>query len=213
MRARRSPTPRLNFFDVVALGLIGMLVLAVVLPQRFGSRHGRLDLGQSQLRWQYQTLQVYEQGQKKLPTGVGHEFVLAPWIEGTVQRTPENLARYFQWRTHNTRFAELAARDLATLWRSPRETTSADTDYAGPGPVIAGDLGLLTNGKLPVMVEDDELGPAYSDHHLNLLMGDGSVVEIRVEALREFGFDDRSPNACFPVGPDSPHPLLALLAR
>lgn len=209
MRARRSQSRRLNFADVVALVMVGMLVLAAVLPQRFGSGHRRFDLGQSQLRWQYQTLQVYEQGQMKLPPGVGHEFVLAPWIDGTVQRTPQNLARYFQRQTHNPRFAELAARDLATLWRSPQETTSADTDYAGPGPVIASDPGLLTNGRLPVMAEDDELGPAYSDHHLNLLMGDGSVVEIRVETLRELGFDDRAPNACFPVGPDSPHPLLA----
>ncbi|MBI5850009.1 MAG: hypothetical protein HZB39_03060 [Planctomycetes bacterium] len=203
---------RLRVIDLGVIVAVGFVLVAVLLPQRFGGDRSRF-VSHANLIWQYQTLQTYEQARKKPPPGTGHEFILAPWIDGTVQHTPENLARYFQPSTHNPRFAELAARDLATLWRSPAETTSADTDYAGPGPGLAGDPGLLRNGKLPVMAEDDELGPAYPDHRINLLMGDGSVCEIEIERLRELGFDENVPNACFPVGPDSPHPLLARLAR
>lgn len=198
---------------LVVVGIIGVLA-AVLLPQIFGGQlRANIVADQANLRWHYQTFQVFEQGQKKLPTGTGHKFVLDPWVKGTVQRTPQNFDRYFIPKSQDPHKEDLATRDPETIWRNLDDLTNEDTSYAGPG-TAAKKLGqMIQNGKAPIMADDNEGAPLFPDFTINLLMGDGTVKEIKLDELQALGFDDSAEGANFEVGPESQHPLLKMLER
>ena len=219
MHRRRDRTPerrRLTWIDVVVIVCVAGLLLALLLPQGFGRGRGSYLLlaDQANLRWQYQTLQVYEQGQKQLPPGVGHQFILAPWVEGTVERTAQNLDRYFTPRLPDARRDELARLDPATIWTRTEDLSSADTSYAGPGPSLVTRKDLLSNGRLPILADDGERGPLQPGGVMHVLLGDGNVLELRVlDEPTAFGVDPNAPNPTIPIRSASPHPLLNPLER
>ncbi len=198
---------------LVVVGIIGVLA-AVLLPQIFGGQlRANILADQANLRWHYQTFQVFEQGQKKLPTGIGHKFILDPWVKGTVERTTENLDRYFTPKSADPRREELGALDPETVWRNVEDLTSLDTSYAGPGEAAKRQPQMLSSGKAPLMADDNEFGIAFADHTINLLLGDGNVKEIKLDVLQGHGFDESAEGAAFEVGPNSPHPLLKMLEK
>lgn len=198
---------------LVVIGIIGVLA-AVLLPQIFqGNLRATIVADQANLRWHFATFTAYEQGQKRVPNGTGHRFVIDPWIKGIVQHTPENLDRYFIPKSADPRKDELREQDLEQIWRNLDDLTSSDTAYAGPGEQAKRMPQLLSNGKAPLMSDDNEFVPAFADFTINVLLGDGNVREIRLDALQELGFDETLEGALFEVGPNSPHPLLKLLEK
>lgn len=198
---------------LVVVGIIGVLA-AVLLPQIFGSKlRTTIVADQANLRWHYQNFVIYEQGHKKLPAGTGHKFIIEPWVKGDVQRTPKNLERYFTPESNDPRMEELMAKDPETVWRTPDELTSGDTSYAGPGPAAKRMPQMLTNQKAPLMANDNEDVPAFADFTINLLLGESTVREIKLDELQALGFDEQTEGAKFEVGPESPHALLKLLER
>ncbi|MBI5850010.1 MAG: type II secretion system protein [Planctomycetes bacterium] len=198
---------------LVVVGIIGVLA-AVLLPNIFvGQNRANIVADQANLRWHYESFLAYEQEQKKLPTGIGHKFILDPWVRGTVQRTPQNFDRYFIPKSQDPRKEELGAQDPETIWRNVDNLSSADTSYAGPGPAAKRLGQMLQNGKAPIMADDNEGGPLFPNFTINLLMGDGTRREVTLVMQQELGFDDSAEGANFEVGPESPHPLLKMLEK
>jgi prepilin-type N-terminal cleavage/methylation domain-containing protein len=197
---------------LVVIAILGLLIASFA-PDIFGSRlRARIAADQQNLRWHYQQFTLYEQKYKKLPSKTGHKFVLAPWVEGVVQRTEQNMDRYWTPETNDPRKDELKSQEPEQIWRSFDELSSEDTNYAGPGATVVRQL-RLGNGKLPLMADDNEFGPAWEDWTINVLLGDGNVKELTILDLQEYGFDSDAEGANFEVGPESAHPLLQQLER
>ena len=198
---------------LVVIGIISVLA-AVLLPQVFGGQlRALIEADKANLRWHYQTFQVFEQGQKRLPTGTGHKFILDPWVKGTVQRTEQNLNRYFTPSGQDEQRDTLATKDPETIWRNADELTTSDTSYAGPNKEGKATPQLLTNGKAALMADDNEFAPAFADNTINVLLGDGNVKELKTDPdLIGAGFNPDEEGARFEV-PNPNHPLLKNLER
>jgi prepilin-type N-terminal cleavage/methylation domain-containing protein len=199
---------------LVVIGIIGILA-AVLLPQiGAGNERAMISADAANLRWHYQTFTIFEQAQKKLPTGTGHKFIFDPWVKGTIQRTKENLQRYFTPGVNDPRKEELDGMDPEQVWRSHDDIDSKDTTYAGPGETAKRAPQMLTNGKIALMSDDNEFGPLFVSHAINVLLGGGAVRELTLNPdLTDLGFDPDAEGATFEVGPNSPHPLLKMLER
>ena len=99
------------------------------------------------------------------------------------------------------------------IWRSPDEVSSVDTNYAGPGPELKRQR-LYGDGKLPIMADDNEFAPLFTDNTVNVLMGSGIVRELKVDPdFIAVGFNPDEPDAKVEVGPNSAHPLLQQLEK
>ncbi|MBK8976688.1 MAG: type II secretion system protein [Planctomycetes bacterium] len=198
---------------LVVILILGMLA-AAFLPDIF-KVSGRADKAadQQNLRWHFSTYQEYYQRYKQtLPRGTGSKFVLDPWVRGVVQRTPENFERYWTPGIQDPHKEQLKTLDPETIWRNQDEITSEDTNYAGPGPELKRQR-LWGDGKLPLMADDNQFGPAFTDHTINMLMGGGQVRELLLDPdLIAVGFTGEEGDV-FPVGEGSPHPDLAKLEK
>lgn len=195
---------------LVVIGILGVL-MAVLLPQIVSSRESsNIFADQANLKWHYQTLEIYKQRRKRMPTEGGHKFVLAPWIDGVIEKTPENMDRYFTPGLNDVRYQELKEMEVADVWNSYSDVSSADTSYAGRAKKHLS--GNLLSGNEAWMANDNEFGPAFRSGAINVLLGSGSVRELTLDDLRKVMPDydpDKGDN--FPVGPDSPLELLQKL--
>ncbi|MFO1051709.1 MAG: type II secretion system protein [Planctomycetota bacterium] len=198
---------------LVVIGIIGVLA-AVLLPNIFaGQQGGLIASDQANLRWHYQTFLAFESGQKRLPTGTGAKFILDPWVKGTIQRTEQNLERYFIPSSNDDRKMELREKDPETVWRNLDEITSVDTSYAGPNKEGKAQPQMLTNGKVSLMADDNEFAPAFANHTINVLLGGGAVKELKLDPdLIGAGFNPDEENAKFEV-PNPNIPMLKNLER
>src|SRR5690606_17444170 len=196
---------------LVVIMIIGLLAVALA-PEVFSARNTAAQAAdQANLRRHYQNLTAYQTRYKALPSQPGAKFVLAPWVRGIVQRTPEEFQYYWLPETPDPHKDELAKLDPKTIWRDFDEITSLDTHYAGPGEDLVRRR-LYGNGELPLMADDNEFGPSWEDHTIHVLLGNGQIRVLLLDPdLLAYNFDADQPGAVFPVGPESPHELLQQL--
>ena len=73
----------------------------------------------------------------------------------------------------------------------------------------------MNSGKEPLMCTDNEGGNTYLNGTVLVLMGDGTIEEMpRIpDQLRYGAPEDPDIPFTMPVGPDSPHPLLAKMRK
>jgi prepilin-type N-terminal cleavage/methylation domain-containing protein len=196
---------------LVVIGILSILMV-VLLPQIIGAREtAYIFADKANLKWHYQTLDIYRQRYKRFPKEGGHKFVLASWVEGIVtDKTPENRDRYFTPGLQDQRQNELRDEDPKSIWKSFADLTSMDTAYAGRAKEHLS--GKLDSGNEAWIADDNEYGPAFSGGSINVLVGDGNVRELDLLELRKFGYpEDPEEGYKFEVGRASPHPLLKKL--
>ena len=74
--------------------------------------------------------------------------------------------------------------------------------------------GRIFSGNVPWIANDNEFGPAFTDGSINVLMGDGVVRTLYIDPdFLDYGLTVQMVEEPFPVGPDSPHPLLQQLVK
>lgn len=146
------------------------------------------------------------------PTEGGHRFVLAPWVDGTVEKTRPNLMRFFNpaLAPTNERLIELRKQDPDQVWQRYEDLDSLDTDYAGRAK---GQMRGMDSGREAWIADDNEGGASFADGSINILYGDGLVAQLTAGEMKErLGFDVKT--GVFPsCGPDSPEPALRKLAQ
>src|SRR5690606_26134539 len=161
---------------LVVIAILGVLA-SVLLPEIIGSREtANIFADKKNLEWHYQALENYRSRLKQFPKEGGHKFVLAPWVDKVVQRTPENRQRYFNpahWDS-DVRLLELKEVDPEEHWKSYGEITSQDTSYAGRAKKYLAGVS-LDSGKEAWVADDNEFGRAFPSGAINMLMGGGQV--------------------------------------
>lgn len=209
-----------TLIEILVVVAIISLLAAVLLPNILGAQiraHKTGDM--ANLRWHFQQIQEYVTRYRSIPRGSGHQFVLDPWVRGVMERTEANRDRYFTpgpASEQDSYYQELRLKDPERIWREFDGLSSDDTQYAGR---LAGQKGVWRSGKSPLMANDNEFMPAFLDHTIHVLMGDGTVKVLLLDPdLIEYGFSgdaspDDEPDKPFPVGPESPHPLLQKLEK
>jgi prepilin-type N-terminal cleavage/methylation domain-containing protein len=199
---------------LVVIAILGVLA-AVLLPQIVGAREtANIFADQKNLNWHYTNLQNFKIQKKRWPKEGGHKFVLAPWVEGVVEKTPENLQRYFNpanWE-NDIRLQELREQETKDLWKSFSDVTSADTTYAGRAKNHLSGAN-LESGNEAWIADDNEFGRAFPNGSINVLVGDGNVRNLTVDDLKKYGYREDDEEFVYPVGPESEHPLLKKLEK
>jgi prepilin-type N-terminal cleavage/methylation domain-containing protein len=199
---------------LVVIAILGVLA-AVLLPQIVSSREtANIFADKRNLDWHYKAILNYKSRHKRMPREGGHRFVLAPWVENVIEKTPENRDRYFNPSTweNDPRLGELRDKEPKDIWKSFDDLSSADTTYAGRAKkFLAGDL---ESGNEAWMADDNEYGRAFPSGTINMLVGDANVRELTVEDLKKHGYkEDDDKEYVYPVGPDSDHPMLKKLDK
>ena len=196
---------------LVVIGLLAILTV-VLLPQIINSRPlVYIFSDKANLKWHYQTLDIYRQRCKRFPEEGGHKFVLAPWVEGIVtDKTPENRDRYFTPGLNDQRQAELREEEPSSIWKSFADLSSLDTAYAGRAKEFLS--GELDSDNEAWIANDNEFSPAFRSGSINVLVGDGNVRELDLLELRKFGYPEEPEEGYkYEVGRASQHPLLKKL--
>ena len=209
---------RAGFTLIELLVVIGILTLLVTTfaPDIIGMMsRGEKAADKANQQWIYQQILGYQQKRKRFPLHSGHKFVLAPWVENDIEKTPQNFQRFFTpgLMEQDSHVGLLRAENLEQIWRDYDSLTSEDTHYAGRNLKAKMKEGRLISGYEPWLGNDNEFGPAFRDDTIHLCMGDGTIREIlQQELVESYGFDPDADEA-FPVGPESPHELLQKLER
>jgi prepilin-type N-terminal cleavage/methylation domain-containing protein len=197
---------------MVVISIIGILMY-FLLPGLIGATERANQMAdQSNLsRGIFQAIRIYHDKHRNYPPGGGHKFLLGPWIDGDLERTEKNRDIFFTPGLADDYYTELKKKDLKDLWRRREELTSMDTHYAGrASKFYAG----LREGKEAWAANDNEFGRAFADGTIHVLMGDGSVKALhRKDDLEPKGWPEDDDDYTYPVGPESPHPLLQKLEK
>lgn len=198
---------------LVVIAILGVLA-AVLLPNIVSSREtANIFADKKNLEWHFTTITNYRARYKRMPREGGCKFVLASWVEGVVEKTPENRDRYFSpamWE-NDIRLGELREEEPKDIWKTFDEITSVDTSYAGRAKKF---LSMnLDSGNEAWMANDNEYGPTFPGGSINVLVGDGHVRELTVEDLKKHDYREDEEGFVYPVGLDSPHPLLQKLDK
>ena len=199
---------------LVVIAIISLLAVALLPNIVSGREAANQTADRVQLGWHYFNITNYERKFKQYPRGSGHQWVLDPWVRGVVERTPQNLEKYFTPGLSGGGIAELKRelQETGTVWATADALTSLDTDYAGRDSRQR--RGNIMSGKVPWMSNDNEFGPAFPDGSVNVLMGDGVVLTLHIDPdFLDYGWTVERVGEAFPVGPDSPHHLLQQLVR
>jgi len=198
---------------LVVIAILGVLA-AVLLPNIVSSREtANIFADKKNLEWHYATLQNYRARHKRWPREGGSKFVLASWVEGVVEKTPENRDRYFNPATweNDVRLGELREEQPKDIWKTFDDVTSQDTTYAGRAKKLLS--GNLESGNQALMADDNEYGPAFPGGSINVLVGDGHARELTIEDLKKVGYREDEEGFVYPVGPESEHELLKQLEK
>ena len=127
------------------------------------------------LRWHYQSIMNYRGRYKTPPRRGGSRLVLDPWVRGLVEHTFQNRDRYFSavFAANDDHYRSLLCLDVKDLWQTLDSITARDTHYYG----IAKDKKRgMWSGKHAWLCT-----PIYPDGTVNVLYGDGSVKELRID--------------------------------
>ena len=196
---------------MVVISIIGLLAVAL-LPNIIGAQaSANAAAEEGNLRWHYMTMTNYRNAYRgQFPRGTGARWILDPWIKGKVSHTPENLDRYFTPGNPGGNYDFLKELGAENIWKSADEITSLDTDYAGPGGILGAE-----SDKVPLMATDNErMTSTFSDGSVFVLLGGGVTRRLNVDPdFLPYGWSVDRETEPFPVGPESPHPLLQMLEK
>lgn len=198
---------------MVVIGIISLLVVFLA-PRLLESKMAtNIAADAGNLRWHYQQITEYKRKFRRWPRGGGHKFVLDTWVREVCEHTPENRDRYFTpglMEEDEYYQDEIRTRDPRDLWKRLEDLSSQDTHYAGRAK---GKYRGMESGNEAWMANDNELGPAFQDGTINVLVGNGNVRQLlKRDQLQEY-WQDVYDEEGFPVGPDSPYPLLQDLEK
>lgn len=209
---------RAGFTLIELLVVIGILSLLVVTfaPDIIGAwSTANQTADAANMRQVYSWIENdYTRKIKHYPFEGGHKFVLAPWVDDAIQKTPKNFDRFFNpaLTKQNARYHELRTSDLETVWPDFQSVSSEDTDYAGRAKEFM--KGSIQSGKEAWMADDNEFGWAFSDGTINICYGDGTIATLVAKDLKEtYGWEINKDNVFPTFGPESPHKDLQKLDR
>lgn len=198
---------------LVVITILGLL-MAVILPNVLGaSVRANQHMDRVNLTQIFGFMQEYKAKYAgKMPGSGGHKFLLLPWTENVISKTEKNRDHYFNpsLRPADPYYEELAKQEVATIWKRKEDLSSQDTHYAGRSEKTKMTMG---NAGEPWAANDNENGRSWDDGTIHVLMSDGTVKVLDRNALAEFGWQADDNEFVYPVGPDSPHPLLQKLER
>ncbi len=189
---------------LVVIGILSILMV-VLIPNIVQSRQRADEFAcQANLTWFYQSFQTYSSRHRgRLPKESGIHMLWALWGTGAVEHTAKNRDRFFCPAVKSEDRDAVEEIPIEELWRTKEDFSSRDTDYA----VIAKKR-RMDSGKTPWICDDNEGQRNHLSGVINVLMGDGTVkILLPDEDLKEW-YDTEDEDFVFPVGPDSPHPLL-----
>ena len=201
---------------LVVMSILSLLVVALLPMLTQGQVEGNKTADAANLRWHFQAFTVYKLNNSgALPRGGGSQFILAPWVEGTIPHTLENIDRYFSPSIRGTdeRWLELKEDiEIRDVWRRMDEITSEDTHYAGRAREFKRGM---ERAEQAWMANDNEGGNHYQDGTILVLMSGGAVRRLNKKHLMKHGYpeDGDDEDFIYEVGPESPHPLLRKLDK
>ena len=191
---------------MVVILIIGLLATAI-LPNIIAAQDSaKRQAVEGNLRWHYQAFLSYESRYKRLPAKSGVEFVVAPWVKKTVDRTKENFDRYYLNNSDIDKEAliEDVEGDFKLIWDGG-DVQVNDTHFAGPNRKI---VKRFDRADTPMMASHDPYVAALKGGETIVLLKDGNTRQVFGE---DFGYeDDEQP---VPIGEDSDHELLRKLTR
>ncbi len=197
---------------LVVIGILGLLA-AVLLPRVLESRlTADIFADQANLKWHYENWVTYRNRKFAAPAKGGVQFVFAPWFKHVCEHTEANRDRFFSpAQTADPYWTGKKEQPVAEIWKTPADVTSFDTHYAGRGTKHLATA--WKGGEEPLMSSDNEIDNSFSDGTINVLLASGAIKELkRAEDLAEWWNED-DPKFVFPVGPESPHPMLQKLEK
>lgn len=214
MRAQRGFT---LIEILIVVGIIGILAAAFLPALISGQATANSAAEQANMRWFHQNLLTYQGKYKVLPRGDGPRWILDPWVRGVVTHTLENFERFFTPGSPAGDYQNLkpmVTEDPHSIWNSPDEISSLDTDWAGPSADTVKGMRRLAEG-MPLIATDNEgVQPTYPDGSINVLLGSGSTRLLLIDPdFLEYGYTvAEAETKPVVVGPESPHPLLQKLS-
>lgn len=198
---------------LVVIGIIGLLA-AALLPNVLGaSVAGNIAADKANLDWHYKELLRFKNRGSSWPKEGGCNLVLAPWVSGQIEKTPENRDRYFTPGLDDPVVDGLRLEDVTQLWTNYGEVNSESTHYAGRARDHLRGNWWGKNAE-PVMSNDNEFGSAFADGTVNILMAGGAVRTLyrqNENELKQY-WDDDDPDFYIEVGSSSPVPELQKLS-
>ena len=76
------------------------------------------------LQWHFRALTLFKNEYGALPSQSDHKFILAPWVRGVVERTEQNMERYFHVEHKELDYTrDLLAEDPEKVWRNFEDLT------------------------------------------------------------------------------------------
>ena len=201
---------------LVVMSILSLLVVALLPMLATGQIEANKTADSANLRWHYQGFTAYKTNYRYQPRGSGCQFIIDPWIRGTIPHSKDSIDRYFSPTIQSTdeRWRELKEEtDLKDVWRRLEDITSEDTNYAGRAREFKRGM---DHAEQAWMANDNEGGNHYEDGTIMVLMSDGVIRRLKKDPdLIQHGWpeDEDSEDFVYEVGPDSPHPLLRKLDK
>ncbi len=201
---------------LVVMSILSLLVVALLPMLAAGKTEANKTVDAANLRWHYQGFKAYETSYKYLPRGGGCQFILDPWVRERVPHTKESIDRYFSptIRGNDPRWRELKEdMELKDVWPRLEDITSEDTHYAGRARDHKKGM---DRSEEAWMASDNEGIAHYEDGTIMVLMSDGAVRRLNKDPdLIQHGYPQGADaeGYIYPVGPESPHPLLNKLDK
>jgi len=200
---------------LVVMSILSLLVVALLPMLATGQIEANKTADAANLRWHYQGFTAYKIQYKRLPRHGGSQFILMPWVRRIAPRSKDSIDRYFSpTQSGDERWVELKEdMELKDVWPRVEDITSQDTSYAGRA---RNHKRGMDRAEQAWMASDNEGMNHYEDGTIMVLMSDGVVRRLsRDPDLVKHGWPEGEddPDYVYPVGPDSPHPLLNRLEK
>jgi len=191
---------------LVVIGILSTLMVALLPQILAGQKEADIFADKTNLKWHYNNITIFRNRKLTLPREGGAKFVLAPWVKGVVERTPENRDRYFTPGVVelDPRWNELKDEDPEDIWRDYDDIMADDTSYAGRAAKY-----------YRTMKSDKEalMANVFPDGTINVLLGGGQVRTLYKDGELAQYWDEDDPDFEIDVGEDSPVPVLRKLER
>ena len=194
---------------LVVIGILALLGAALMTGLGESQQQAYRGIDKILLQRRYGQFLIAHQQGVRLPAEGGCKFVYYPWVSGTIERTPENLAAHFVSDSISPRLAEMLESGAHRALTSYDQITSGHTDFAGRAEAYYA-RSMFQSGNEPLLATDNEHGNTYRDGTVLVLYGNGAVRTIHREQVPEAAGD---PDYVIEVGPDSPVADLRKLAR
>jgi prepilin-type N-terminal cleavage/methylation domain-containing protein len=200
---------------LVVMSILSLLVVALLPMLATGQTEANKTADAANLRWHFQGFTAYKIQYRYPPRRGGSQFIIDPWVRRIVPRTKDSIDRYFSpTQAGDERWRELKEEtELKDVWRDLDDITSEDTSYAGRARAHKKGM---ERSEQAWMASDNEGMNHYEDGTIMVLMSDGIVRRLKRDPdLIDHGWPEGEDDQDFvyPVGPESPHPLLRKLDK